>query len=214
MTEDEKQKVLIRIVDDDQAVQEGGEFMLSCKGWKVKSYASARDFLVSDTPSVPGCLVLDIRMPGMSGLELQDEMRKRGSTLPIIFLTGHGDIHAAIRTFKRGAADFLLKPVDNAKLLRAIERSAADSLARSDGGLTGTEALDALKEMSDRETEILGLIREGMQNRTIAERLSLSERTVQGHRNNIYHKLRVHTEAELLTCLARAEERQAADQEI
>lgn len=156
MTEDEKQKVLIRIVDDDQAVRDGSEFMLSCKGWKVKSYASARDFLVSDTPSVPGCLVLDIRMPGMSGFELQDEMRKRGSTLPIIFLTGHGDIHAAIRTFKRGAADFLLKPVDNAKLLRAIERSAADSLARSDGGLTGTEALDALKEMSDRETEILG----------------------------------------------------------
>ena len=214
MTEDEKQKVLIRIVDDDQAVREGGEFMLSCKGWKVKSYASARDFLVSDTPSVPGCLVLDIRMPGMSGLELQDEMRKRGSTLPIIFLTGHGDIHAAIRTFKQGAADFLLKPVDNATLFRAIERSAADSLARSDGGLTGSEALDALKEMSDRETEILGLIREGMQNRAIAERLALSERTVQGHRNNIYHKLRVHTEAELLTCLARAEERKAADQEI
>ena len=147
MTEDEKQKVLIRIVDDDQAVRDGSEFMLSCKGWKVKSYASARDFLVSDTPSVPGCLVLDIRMPGMSGFELQDEMRKRGSTLPIIFLTGHGDIHAAIRTFKRGAADFLLKPVDNATLFRAIERSAADSLARSDGGLTGTEALDALKEM-------------------------------------------------------------------
>lgn len=90
MTEDEKQKVLIRIVDDDQAVREGGEFMLSCKGWKVKSYASARDFLVSDTPSVPGCLVLDIRMPGMSGLELQDEMRKRGSTLPIISSRGTG----------------------------------------------------------------------------------------------------------------------------
>ena len=104
--------------------------------------------------------------------------------------------------------------VDNATLFRAIERSAADSLARSDGGLTGSEALDALKEMSDRETEILGLIREGMQNRAIAERLALSERTVQGHRNNIYHKLRVHTEAELLTCLARAEERKAADQEI
>lgn len=199
----DKQAVLVRIVDDDPAVREAEEFMLQCKGWRVAAYGSAREFLVGDTPVAPGCLVLDIRMPEMSGIELQAEMRRRGYALPVIFLTGYGDVDSAVMTLKRGAADFLQKPVENERLLAAIERACERSLSASRGEMGGREAQAVIDEMSAREAEVTGLIAGGLANRAIAERLGLSERTVQGRRNNIYHKLRVHTEAELLACLER-----------
>ena len=205
----DKQAVLVRIVDDDPAVREAEEFMLQCKGWRVAVYGSAREFLVA-----PGCLVLDIRMPEMSGIELQAEMRRRGYALPVIFLTGHGDVDSAVMTLKRGAADFLQKPVENERLLAAIERACERSLSASRGEMGGREAQAVIDEMSAREAEVTGLIAGGLTNRAIAERLGLSERTVQGRRNNIYHKLRVHTEAELLACLERALRWKAEDERL
>ena len=204
MQDMEKDKVLVRLVDDDPAVRDAAAFMLACKGWKTVAYESAKAFLVNDRPSVPGCLVLDIRMPGMSGLELQTEMKRRGYSLPVIFLTGHGSVDTAVSTLRRGAFDFLQKPVDNARLLESIARACDLSLVRSRGELAGDEADRVIAEMSARELEILGLIREGLANRVISERLGIAERTVQGHRNNIYHKLRVHNEQGLLECLERA----------
>lgn len=204
MDDKKKSAVLVRIVDDDPDVREAEEFMLSCKGWTTRSYGSARDFLVDDRASVPGCLVLDIRMPEMSGIELQAEMRKRGYQLPIIFLTGHGDVDTAVKTLKRGATDFLQKPVESGRLLAAIERACDLSVTAAKGELTGEKAQAVLDEMSERETEITALIAEGVGNRGISARLGIAERTVQGHRNNIYHKLRVHSEDGLLACLARA----------
>ena len=206
MQDIDRDKGLVRLVDDDAAVRDAASFMLSCKGWKCVSYDSARAFLVNDRPSVPGCLVLDIRMPGMSGLELQPEMRRRGYSLPIIFLTGHGTVDTAVSTLRKGAFDFLQKPVDNARLLESITRACDLSLVRSRGELDGEAANRVIGEMSARELEILGLIGEGLANRDISERLGIAERTVQGHRNNIYHKLRVHNEQGLLECLQRARE--------
>ena len=173
-----RETVLIRIVDDDEEVRNALSFMLACKGWRTECHASAGEFLKNYRSTPPGCLLLDIRMPGMSGLELQARMKEMNLTLPIIFITGHADVPTAVRTLKMGAFDFLEKPVDAEALEAAIEAARA------------IEAI--IREMSPREREITKLLAEGLANHDIAEHLSLSDRTIQGHRNNIYHKLRVH----------------------
>lgn len=187
-----RETVLIRIVDDDEEVRNALSFMLACKGWRTECHASAGGFLKNYRSTPPGCLLLDIRMPGMSGLELQARMKEMNLTLPIIFITGHADVPTAVRTLKMGAFDFLEKPVDAEALEAAIEAASANSLAQASGGLS-REAIEAIiREMSPREREITKLLAEGLANHDIAEHLSLSDRTIQGHRNNIYHKLRVH----------------------
>ena len=123
MTEDVKRRCLIRAVDDDPAIREALEFMLEAEGWQVRAYASGRDFLTGDAASVPGCAIIDVRMPGMSGLELQHEMISRGMRLPVIFLTGHGDIDMAVGAMRDGAVDFVQKPVDQDRILAAIGRA-------------------------------------------------------------------------------------------
>ena len=129
-----KENVLIRIVDDDEEVRNALSFMLACKGWKTECHASAGDFLKNYRSTPPGCLLLDIRMPGMSGLELQTRMKEMNLTLPIIFITGHADVPTAVRTLKMGAFDFLEKPVDAEALEAAIEAASEISLAQSSGG--------------------------------------------------------------------------------
>ena len=182
------QDALIRIVDDENDVCEALSLMLDIEGWRTKVYHRAVDFLVEDDPRVPGCLLLDVRMPNMTGLEVQEEMRKRNLKLPIVFITGHADIDVAIASLKRGALDFLLKPVDDQKLLDAIDRA----------GLTGGNAVrDGFQKLSAREREILALFLSGLNDRAVAERLTLSERTVQGHRAKIYAKFGLHTAKEL-----------------
>ena len=118
-----QKKMLIRIVDDDEDLAESLKFLLEPEGWKVVSYLSAEDYLKSDAPSVEGCLLLDIRMPGLSGLELQEKMKERGWEVPIIFLTGHGDVDVAVQAMKFGAYDFLQKPVKAERLIRYSRRS-------------------------------------------------------------------------------------------
>ena len=120
---------LIRIVDDDAEMRESLEFLLSTEGWKSRSYASAEAFLETDDVMVPGCLILDIRMPGMTGVELQRRLFDAKCTLPVIFLTGHGDITTAVHTMKYGAADFLEKRGDPLALAGAVERACAKSMA-------------------------------------------------------------------------------------
>ena len=187
-----RENVIIRIVDDDEEVRNALSFMLACKGWQTECHASAADFLRNYRSTPPGCLLLDIRMPGMSGLELQTRMKEMNLALPIIFVTGHADVPTAVRSLKMGAFDFLEKPVDAEALEAAIEAASEISIAQASGGLT-PEALESIiREMSPREREITKLLAQGLANRDIAEHLSLSDRTVQGHRNNIYHKLRVH----------------------
>ena len=158
-----------------------------------------RPAFLKDYSSVPpGCVLLDIRMPGMSGIELQAEMKAQKLTLPIIFVTGHGDVPTAVRALKLGAFDFLQKPIEAAPLMEAIESAVRLSLAQAQGRLSPEDARRAVDEMSPRERDITALLRAGLSNREIAEHFGLSERTIQGHRNNIYRKLRVHNYRELL----------------
>ena len=126
--EEMQNEALIRIVDDDADLRKGLTFMLECAGWKSAAYPSARDFLTQDSPSIPGCLILDVQMAGMTGIELQHEMNRRGNTLPIIFLTGHGDIDMAVTAMIDGAANFIQKPPESGKLLAAIETCVSQSL--------------------------------------------------------------------------------------
>lgn len=206
---DEKKAVLVRIVDDDAGVREAVSFDLECRGWATQTYESAKKFLASDDKFVPGCLVLDIRMPEMSGLELQKEMLARGHTLPIIILTGHGNIDVSIKAFKLGAFDFMQKPVDVEAFTEAVEKACELSFLHGQGLLSQKDCFLALSGMSARESEIVALLLQGLENRDIAEKLNLSLRTVQGHRNNIYHKLQVHCLDDFIKAVARAEEYRA-----
>ncbi len=196
---------LVRIVDDDEAVLEGLSFILESDGWRVACYSSAEQFLREDMPSVPGCLILDINMPGMSGLELQKIMRERGYGIPIIFLTGQGDLDVAIATIKLGAVDFLRKTGNNDKLLAAVSQAVARSRAGfSDLDADPFDAMQRVQQLSERESHIARLISSGLLNRVIAERLQISVRTVETHRLSIFRKLGVKTVAELSTLLSMA----------
>lgn len=179
--------------------------MLECKGWQVRTYGSARDFLTQDSPSIPGCLLLDIRMPDMSGVQLQSLMKEQRIHLPIIFITGHADVETAVATLKAGALDFLQKPVNTIALIEAIEPAVRISLAHCCGQLSPEKVTEVLLEMSPREKEITQLLLLGISNKEIAERLSLSQRTVHGHRNNVYRKLRVHNLHDFLQCVRGAD---------
>ncbi len=197
MTDDIREKVLIRIVDDDPDVRDSTSFMLQCRGWEAAVYDSAEEFLRADVSGRPGCLLLDIRMPGMSGVELQRHMKEHRMRLPIIFMTGHADVDTAVETLKLGALDFLQKPVDADVMEKAVENASGISLAQALGRLLPQEVNRIFEEMSVREKAVTQLLLSGVVNKEIAERFAVSERTVQGHRNNIYHKLRVHNLQEL-----------------
>lgn len=185
---------LVRIIDDDDKVSEGLAFLLDCADKACVRYASAEAFLEKDNPAVPGCLLLDIRMPGMSGLALQREMLRKGlSKLPIIFITGHGDVEMAVDALKAGAVDFLLKPVKEEKLLPAIDAAIAHSLRLFEGTPSANELERRLATLSERERLIIECVREGLETHEIAERLSISPRTVQAHRLTIYRKLGVNS---------------------
>ena len=194
---EEKSGALIRIVDDEDDVREALAMMLRIEGWDAKTYPSARAFLVEDDPSRPGCLVLDVRMPAMTGLELQREMAERGIALPIIFLTGYADIDVAVSSLKEGAVDFLSKPVDDEKLLESIASAVHRDRQRRVGIEGGARVREALRSLSARERDILEMFMAGATDAQVAERLALSERTVQGHRAKIYRKFSIHTAKEL-----------------
>ncbi len=203
--------VLVRLVDDDADFLEGLAFVLEAKGWTVAAYQDPLTFLKADRPSLPGCLILDIRMPGMSGIELQAEMKARGIDLPIIILTGHADVDSAVKTLKMGASDFLQKPVNSNDLFEAVENAVQLSRAQRLGGLEKTALLDVISRFSAREKAVTRLLREGLVNSAVAERLGLTAKTVQNYRNTVYGKLRVHNTGELLQVLAQIEPAQLTE---
>lgn len=190
-------QALIRVVDDDRDFLEGLCFLLDAKGWKTVGYRSAQSFLTSDAPSIPGCLILDIRMPGMSGIELQAEMKRREIDLPIIILTGD----SAVKTLKMGAVDFLQKPVTPELLFESVEEAVKLSLVHRLGGLDHKALRQVLSGFSVREKQLTMMLGQGLVNSAIAERLNLTLKTVQNYRNTIYRKLRVHNTEGLLSVL-------------
>lgn len=190
-------EALIRIVDDDASVRDALQYMLEQEGFNVVAYAGAEEYLVNDMPSRPGVVVLDIRMPGMSGMRLQDEMIARNIVTPIIFLTGHGDVDMAVRALRKGAYHFLQKPVDTGELIQSLR----ECLEKTRNGLSSEEVRALLELLTPRERQITRILLEGVPNHGIAVRLNLSVRTVENHRTSVYRKLRVNSYEELKNLL-------------
>ncbi len=191
-------ETLIRIVDDDEVLRSSLAFMLQAAGWKTKTYEDAGSFLRQDALSVPGCLILDVRMPGMSGLELQLELNRRACLLPIIFLTAHGEMDMAVFAMKKGAVDFISKPVDPEKLIDAVSSALSKQQLRRAGMTTPADIVARYASLTSREREVCVELAHGKTNRETAKMLRISERTVEGHRASSFRKLGVHTVRELL----------------
>ena len=191
------------VVDDDAAVRESLSLLITSMMLPVQTYASAQEFLEQYAAGAGGCLILDIRMPGMSGLELQDELKTRGITLPVIFITGHGDIAMAVRAMKSGAIDFLEKPFNDQQLLERINQAMAlDRVNRETRDeLAGIAERVAL--LTPRETEVLERVVDGQANKVIAIDLGLSERTVEIHRAKVMAKTGAGSLAELVAMVTR-----------
>ena len=189
---------IVYVVDDDASVRRSSERMLRVAGFKVQTFESARDFLSYQRPEGPGCLVLDVRLPGLSGLDLQRELSLAGKQIPIIFLTGHGDIPMSVRALKAGAVEFLTKPVKQRSLLEAIqaavERDRTTCQARA-----ATDGLRArYEQLTPREREVMGLVVAGLLNKQVASELNTTERTIKFHRAHIMQKTGAQSLAELV----------------
>lgn len=194
---------LVYVVDDDEAVRDALKMLLCAAGLQVEVHPSAASFLKSCRPGQSGCLVLDVRMPGMSGLALQDELGKRRFTMPIVFLTGHADVPMAVRALKQGAYDFIEKPLDSQRLVLAVMNALRfDAEQRSRNRRLRVEenngdVAERLAALSEREREVLDQVLQGRQTRDIAEALAISVKTVEFHRARIRDKLGVASLAEL-----------------
>lgn len=191
-----QQKSLVRIVDDDETVAKSYEFMLRCAGWNCRIFNSAEDYLVSENVQI-GCLILDVRMPGISGLQLQQKLEILEREIPIIFVTGHGDVDMAVMALKRGAQDFMLKPVDPQRLKGAVFQACQSDLLHFLRSQKEEAEREATSSLSQREREVAQLLAQGLLYKQIAERLGCSERTVKFHKARIAEKLGVKTPAEI-----------------
>ena len=191
-------KATIFIVDDDPSIRLALENLLSSIGQQVETYAAAQDFL-RDCPRNPaGCLVLDVQMPGLSGLDLQSELRHAGIHLPIIFLTGHGDIPTTVRAMKAGAVEFLTKPVSDSELLAAIDQALErDRLARADRADVA-ELRERYEQLTPKEREVMVLVVQGLLNKQIALKLNNSEITIKQHRGKVMQKMRAQSLVDLV----------------
>ena len=192
----------VYVVDDDEAVRRFLRGLIGSIGLRVKTYASAQEFLDGYEAGSPGCLLLDIRMPDMSGLELQAELRRREIDIPVIILTGHGDVKVAVHAMKAGAVDFIEKPFNNELLLHAIQKVLADSLHSSGTRVRRQEILQRLETLTTRERQVLGLVVAGETNKGVARRLGISEKTVEIHRARVMEKMQAKSLAELVKMAA------------
>jgi len=186
------------IVDDDEAVRGGLEMLVKSVGLSVKTFEHGQAFLDQYEPADTGCLVLDIRMPIMGGLELQQELRNRNSSLPIIFITGHGDIPMAVKAVIEGAVDFISKPFRDQELLDCIQRAIRGLDMIQDRNLVRSTITTNLAKLSPREKEVMDMVIEGKANKVIAMDLNLSERTVEVHRSHVMEKMQTRSLAKLV----------------
>lgn len=193
---------VVFIIDDDDAVRRFLGGLIESVALRVKAYASAQDFLVAYEPDRPGCLVLDVRMPGMSGLELQRELRERSIDLPVIILTGHGNVQVAVQAMKAGAVEFVEKPFNNELLLDRIEKAVAESVRARGERIKRDEIGQRLQFLTPRERQVLNLVVAGETNKGVARRLAISERTVEIHRANVMRKMRAKSLADLVMMAA------------
>ena len=189
---------VVYVVDDDDAVRDSVQWLLEASRYRVIGFDSAEEFLAKHDPAAIAVAIFDVRMPGMSGLQLQEQLINRKSRLPIIFITGHGDVPMAVSTMKKGAVDFIEKPFDQAALKALVERMLAD--ARAHASETERQRLSEalLGKLTPREQQVLERIVAGRLNKQIADDLGISIKTVEAHRANIMEKLNANTVADLL----------------
>jgi len=196
------EKPTVFIIDDDAAVRKFLRALISSVDLDVETFENARAFLDAFEPRRQGCLLLDVRMPGISGIELQRKLRERGIRLPVIFITGHGDVQIAVHAMKAGAADFIEKPFNNDQLLERAQKAVAESV-NADRTLMKKEEIEKrMAALTPRESQVLDLVALGVTNKSIARQLAISQRTVEIHRARVMEKMRAGSLAELVRMVA------------
>jgi len=198
VVDDWRQQLTVFIVDDDASVRDAVSLLLSLRGYRTASFACGEDFLRACQPDWVGCVVADIKMPGMSGLELQRALSREGFALPVLIMTGHGDVTAARTAFKSDAVDFLEKPFEDEQLVAGVETAFARERERLAARARNARRETLVADLSQREREVLSLLAQGMANRSIAEQLEISPRTVEVHKARVMSKLGVSNVAELV----------------
>ena len=189
---------VVHVIDDDASVREALCRLLSASGFEARQYESAGEFLLSWPGDTPGCLLLDIRMPGPSGMDLQHALSQRPDSLPVVFLTGFGDIPMSVLAIKRGAVDFLTKPVERDALLAAVNAALERDAARRERDRNRQDLHQNFATLTVRERQVFAQVAEGRLNKQIASSLSTCERTVKAHRAHVMEKLHAHSVAELV----------------
>ncbi|TCS61357.1 response regulator transcription factor [Varunaivibrio sulfuroxidans] len=194
----EKQDVVVFIVDDDEAVRESLSWLISSVGHTVKSFDSAQNFLKTFSPGTQGCVLVDVRMPGMSGLDLQRMLVRQPTCMPVIIITGHGDVQMAVRAMKDGAFDFVEKPFNDQVILDLVHGALEECHRRSAQKAEHMRVLNRMDTLTPREREVLELIIEGETNKEIAYALDISDKTVEAHRARVMEKLQARSLADLV----------------
>jgi len=194
----------VYVVDDDADMRKALQRLLESAGLQVAVFASAQDFLAAHDRHAAGCLLLDLSMPGLNGLQLQRELEQMASPLPIVFLTGRGDIAASVQAMKHGATDFLTKPVDDDDLLAAVHEALATERQRRRGSAEREHVAQCLATLTERERQVMEQIVAGRLNKQIAAALGTVEKTIKFHRGNLMRKMGVRTVAELVKLAERA----------
>jgi FixJ family two-component response regulator len=195
---------LVGIVDDDPSVRKGLARLVKGAGYRVEAFASAREFLARPQQEDPSCLLLDVRMPGLTGPELQEALGIAGRRMSIVFVSGHGDVVGSVKAMKGGAIDFLTKPVDARVLLDAIERAVAKAFTAQREQAGATDVQGRLKTLTAREAQVFALVVTGMLNKQVAAELGIVEKTVKVHRARVMEKMRAGSLAELVRLADRA----------
>jgi FixJ family two-component response regulator len=191
-------EVVIAVVDDDPSVRRGLERLIRSVGWKAETFASAQEFLARPRTEEPSCLVLDLQLPGLSGLDLQKQMAEVGLESPIVFLTGHGDIPASVQAMKAGAIEFLTKPVDEDDLVRAIQEAIERDRHNRQQQAGMRDLRDRYESLTAREQEVMRQVVSGLLNKQIAAELRITEDTVKFHRGHVMRKMRAASLADLV----------------
>jgi FixJ family two-component response regulator len=189
---------VVFVVDDDASMREAISRLLNAVGLTVQTFASAREFLNKRLPEVPGCVVLDVRLPGLSGLDLQREMVERGIHIPVVFITGHGDIPMSVQAMKAGAVEFLTKPFRDQDLLDAVRSGIQLDRKEREERAELSELRDCVRQLTQREQEVMSLVVSGLLNKQIALQLGTSEKTIKIHRSQVMRKMRANSLADLV----------------
>ena len=195
---------IVFVVDDDASVRKAVVRLFQPTEYQVKAFESAQEFLDYPRPDLPGCLVLDLRMPGLSGIELQQKLIADDPNLPIVFLTGHGDVPSAVNVIKAGAVDFLPKPVDKQRLRQVVADSIARSVSTRHRSRELSDFRKRVRSLTPRENEVMTLVISGLLNKQIARRLGITEGTVKLHRGHVMEKTGAATIADLVRLCERA----------